>query len=60
MADYPIRCHQPIVPYSYSERYHSVYRNSELKLMSGQDHSNTTETEEAALLVSDFFVKTLK
>lgn len=52
--------HDKIVPYTYSERYESVYQNAELKLMPGQDHSYTTETEEAALLVSDFFVKTLK
>lgn len=52
--------HDTIVPYTYSERYKSVYRKAELKLMPGQDHSYTTETEEAALLVSDFFNKTLK
>lgn len=52
--------HDTIVPYTYSERYKSVYKNAELKLMPGQDHSYTTETEEAALLVSDFFTKTLK
>lgn len=52
--------HDKIVPYTYSERYKSVYKNAELKLMPGQDHSYTTETEEAALLVSDFFTKVLK
>ncbi|MCM1163608.1 MAG: lysophospholipase [Muribaculaceae bacterium] len=51
--------HDKIVPYTYSERYKAVYKNAELKLMPGQDHSYTTESEEAALLVSDFFVKTL-
>lgn len=52
--------HDTIVPYTYSERYKSVYKNAELKLMPGQDHSYTTQTQEAALLVSDFFTKTLK
>lgn len=52
--------HDTVVPYTYSERYRSVYKNAELKLMPGQDHSYTTETEEAALFVSDFFTKTLK
>ncbi|MCM1020590.1 MAG: lysophospholipase [Muribaculaceae bacterium] len=51
--------HDTIVPYTYSERYKSIYKNAELKLMPGQDHSYTTETEEAALLVSDFFKKAL-
>ncbi|MCM1140084.1 MAG: alpha/beta fold hydrolase [Muribaculum sp.] len=51
--------HDTIVPYTYSERYKSVYKNAELKLMPGQDHSYTTETEEAALLVSDFLTKIL-
>lgn len=51
--------HDTIVPYTYSERYKSVYKNAELKLMPGQDHSYTTETEEAALLACDFFSKIL-
>lgn len=52
--------HDTIVPYTYSERYKSIYKNAEIKLMPGEDHSYTHQTEEAALLVSDFFVKTLK
>ncbi len=51
--------HDSVVPYTYSERYKSVYKNAEIKLMPGQDHSYTTGTSEAALLVNDFFIKTL-
>lgn len=52
--------HDSIVPYTYSERYKSIYKDAELKLMPGEDHSYNKETAEAALLVNDFFVKTLK
>lgn len=52
--------HDNVVPYTYSERYKSVYKNAELKLMPGENHSFKKATKEAALLVNDFFVKTLK
>lgn len=52
--------HDIVVPYTYSERYKSIYKNAEIKLMPGEDHSYTHQTAEAALLVSDFFLKTLK
>lgn len=52
--------HDAIVPYTYSERYKSVYINAEIELLPGQDHSYSTQTDEAALLVADFFAKQLK
>lgn len=48
-----------IVPYTYSERFKVGYKNAELVLLPGVDHSFTTEQSRlrAASLVSDFILK---
>ncbi|WP_231390695.1 alpha/beta hydrolase family protein [Segatella baroniae] len=45
-----------IVPYTYSEHYHEVYQNSELRLLAGVDHSFTGESacRKAAGMVAKF------
>ncbi|MBR0203224.1 MAG: alpha/beta fold hydrolase [Synergistaceae bacterium] len=46
-----------VVPYSYSERYNRVYRNSELHLLDGIDHGFNSYWEEAAKIAADFLKK---
>lgn len=48
-----------IVPYTYSERYKAGYKNAELHLLPGVDHSFNVQGshERAASLVSDFIVR---
>ena len=48
-----------IVPYTYSERYNSGYKNARLCLLPGVDHSFTVKesVERAASLVSNFIAK---
>ena len=48
-----------IVPYTYSERYKNGYKNAELYLLPGVDHSFTVKgsVERAASLVSNFLVR---
>ena len=42
-----------VVPYTYSERYHSLYRDSELHLLDGADHNfNNFEAETTAIAVA--------
>ena len=46
-----------IVPYTYSERYHKNYVNSELHLLDGVDHGFTGAEEEAAKIAVTFLTK---
>ena len=46
-----------IVPYTFSEHYHRLYRNSELHLMPGVDHGFTGAENEAAKIAADFLMK---
>ena len=48
-----------IVPYQYSERYQRIYKNSELHLIPGADHTFTGNLTEPTKLAVDFFVKNL-
>lgn len=48
-----------IVPYTYSQRYHEVYANSELNLIDGWDHGFTNHEAEAAKIAANFFAKVL-
>lgn len=43
-----------IVPYTYSERYHDAIKNSELKLIGGENHVFSETTAETALTVADW------
>ncbi len=52
--------HDIVVPYTYSERYHETFKNSELKLMQSADHSFTSQYDEATTLAADFFDKHIK
>jgi len=47
------------VPYTYSQRYHEVYANSELNLIDGWDHGFTNHEAEAAKIAANFFAKVL-
>lgn len=46
-----------IVPYTYSERYNKIYRNSELHLLEGVNHGFDSCWEEAAKIAADFLKK---
>lgn len=46
-----------IVPYTYSEHYNRIYRNSELHLINGADHGFTGFEGVAAKIAADFLVK---
>jgi len=48
-----------IVPYSYGEKYHEVYKNSELHLLDGETHFLNKRREEVFELTVDFLVKNL-
>ena len=45
-----------IVPYTYSERYHKNYANSEIHLIDGADHGFTGFEDEAARLAVTFYL----
>lgn len=49
-----------VAPYSYSERYKNIWKNSELHLMEEYDHGFSQNIEEVANLVSGFFIKHLQ
>lgn len=51
--------HDRIVPYTYSERYHEKLKNSEIKLISDDDHSFNNTCDETALMVSDWLHRQL-
>lgn len=48
-----------VAPYSYSERYKNIWKNSELHLMEGYDHGFSRHIEEIADLASNFLIKHL-
>ena len=48
-----------IAPYSYSERYHSVWKKSELHLLRGADHGFYPVMPEVIRISTAFFCKTL-
>ncbi len=43
-----------IVPYTYAERYHEKIRNSELKLIPGENHVFSKTEKETSMLVADW------
>ena len=48
-----------VAPYSYSERYKNIWKNSELHLMEEYDHGFSRHIEEIADLDSNFLIKHL-
>ena len=46
-----------IVPYTYGERYHKNYKNSEINLLHGADHGFTGFETEAAEIAVAFLMK---
>lgn len=52
--------HDRIAPYTYSELYHEKLKNSELHLVSDEDHTFTNTCNESALLVADWLHAQLK
>lgn len=52
--------HDRVVPYTYAERYHDKVGNSELRLMTGDDHVFSATTTETAALVADWLAAQLK
>ena len=53
-----IRYHR-VAPYSYSERYKNIWKNSELHFMEEYDHGVSRHIEEIADLASNFLIKHL-
>lgn len=49
-----------VVPYTYSERYHSLYKDSELHLIDGADHSFSHFEDEATAIAVAFLKKNAK
>lgn len=52
--------HDRIVPYTYSERYHEKLVNSQLHLVSDENHTFGNTTDETALFVADWLHSMLK
>lgn len=48
-----------VVPYTYSLRYDRIYFNGTVRIIEGEDHSFTRDTQGAALAVAEFFKKEL-
>lgn len=48
-----------IVPFSYSQRYHEIYRNSELHLLDGENHILSRRRKEVTALSTDFLIRHL-
>lgn len=48
-----------IVPYTYAEVYNYIYINSELHLLSGQDHSFTQNVDQATDIAANYLAKQL-
>ena len=46
-----------VVPYTYGERYHEIWKNSELDILDGFDHGFSQNPYRAADLASKFFIK---
>ena len=49
-----------IVPYTYSQRYHRIYFNGQLKLVPEEDHGFTHDIKGACQAVTDYFVAQLE
>lgn len=52
--------HDRVVPYTYGERYDHGYKNSSIKLISGEDHGFSKDTTGTALFVSDWLARELQ
>ena len=52
--------HDTIVPYTYSERYNSTYKNSRLVMIDKADHAFTAHFAEVVKTATDFFTKEVK
>lgn len=46
--------HDRIVPYTYSERYHAELKDSQIRLISDEDHTFSNTYQQTALLVADW------
>lgn len=49
-----------VVPYTYGERYHSIWPGSELHILHAADHMFSKDMQKAVDLTVDFLVKNLK
>ena len=50
-----------VVPFSYSEYYHQIYKNSEIHILDGQDHGFSQDNQvQVVKLATDFLVKNCK
>lgn len=49
-----------VVPYTYGERYHSIWPGSELHILHSADHMFSKDMQKAVDLTVDFLVKNLK
>ena len=47
----------PVVPCRISEHYHSIYENSELHIIPGEDHNFTVHSSEVYGMIVDFLKK---
>jgi pimeloyl-ACP methyl ester carboxylesterase len=48
-----------IVPYTYGERYHQIWKNSELQILDGFDHGFSQNIYRADAIVSNYLIKEL-
>ena len=49
-----------VVPYTYSERYHRLYKKSELHILDGYDHGFAQGIAKADSIAADFLTKNAK
>jgi len=49
-----------VVPFTYSERYHNMWKDSELHLIDAEDHGFTKNAERAAVKAADFIEAKMK
>lgn len=49
-----------VAPYSYSERYHSIWPGSQLSILEGEDHGFTHDMTKAAKLATDYLTRHLQ
>lgn len=49
-----------VAPYSYSERYATIWKKAELHIMDGCDHGLGPRFDEATGYILDFFIRTLR
>ena len=48
-----------VVPYTYGERYHQIWKNSELQILDGFDHGFSQNIYRANAIVSNYLIKEL-